>query len=127
MVWRDLLHISYCTTKGAIKDKASNMNTTEILAASPMPVNRENDLSDSVPDLETIGETDDEGLDAAMVDNACWLKHWNKVASGDVFTNIRTAEAAVALVERVYNADPSDSNLMEMNHHPVLLQHAVTV
>ncbi|KAK4425060.1 hypothetical protein Salat_1699600 [Sesamum alatum] len=43
------------------------------------------------------------------------LKHWNKLVFGDVFQNIKTAEAAVLLTEGEYDASLSDDNLAAMD------------
>ncbi|KAL0434142.1 UNVERIFIED_CONTAM: hypothetical protein Slati_2748500 [Sesamum latifolium] len=50
------------------------------------------------------------------------LRHWNKEVFGNLFHNISQAEIAVQQAEKTYDSNPSDVNLLEMNHKTATYQ-----
>lgn len=53
------------------------------------------------------------------------LKQWNREVFGDIFQYLKDVEVAVADAEEKYDDDPSDANLIKMNHVTALLQRAL--
>ncbi|KAK4431106.1 hypothetical protein Salat_0872600 [Sesamum alatum] len=55
------------------------------------------------------------------------LKHWNKFVFGDIFQSLKQAEEAIGRAKRLYNADPSNTHLIELNRLTAQLQHALAI
>ncbi|KAL0378721.1 UNVERIFIED_CONTAM: hypothetical protein Sradi_3177600 [Sesamum radiatum] len=55
------------------------------------------------------------------------LHHWNKDIFGNIFQHLKDAEPKVEQAERRYDADPTESNLIEMYQVTALLQHVLTL
>ncbi|KAK4419847.1 hypothetical protein Salat_2397600 [Sesamum alatum] len=102
--------------------------------------------TDNIPNLETINEPSENELDDEL---NLWTRHeaflsvvertWGMPASSygmdklaenlrrNIFANIKVADEVVAEGERLYDTNPSDMHLMEMNCCTDLLQHAPSI
>ncbi|KAK4419665.1 hypothetical protein Salat_2379400 [Sesamum alatum] len=67
------------------------------------------------------------GLSAKLKRLKHKLRVWNKEVFGNIFDNLREAEAAAAIAKRIYDAAPSETNRAMMNRCTTQLQHALSI